>query len=303
MEFDVTVDRDKYIGGSDIPIIMGISPFKTRYQLLLEKAGIEVSTFTGNRYTEYGDIMEPKIRDYINELYFTNFEPGRVIDEDTRYHSDGFNGVCVLEVKTTSQTHEKVEEYKVYLVQLLFGMQKNKVANGLLAVYERPEDFNEEFDPERLTAYPIKAEDYIALTAEINAEVDRFRGDLKRLRENPLLCEEDFQPNELITLSNKLLAFERQLAAYKALEKQYEDMKQQLFEAMQKHDVTSWETANGVKITRVDGVEATTEIVTNFDEAMFATDYPDLYGEYLKETVKKKNGRKGYVRISVPKVV
>ena len=27
---NVTEDRNKYIGGSDIPVIMGISPFKKR---------------------------------------------------------------------------------------------------------------------------------------------------------------------------------------------------------------------------------------------------------------------------------
>ena len=39
MDFDVTIDRDKYIGGSDVPAIMGLSSFRTRWQLLLEKAG------------------------------------------------------------------------------------------------------------------------------------------------------------------------------------------------------------------------------------------------------------------------
>ena len=28
-EFDVSIDRDKYIGGSDLPVICGISKFKT----------------------------------------------------------------------------------------------------------------------------------------------------------------------------------------------------------------------------------------------------------------------------------
>ena len=51
---DVTIDRDKYIGGSDIPIIMGISPFKSRFDLLLEKAGYLENDFKGNEYTEYG---------------------------------------------------------------------------------------------------------------------------------------------------------------------------------------------------------------------------------------------------------
>ena len=45
---NVRVDREKYIGGSDIPIIMGISQFKTRFDLLLEKAGLKENTFDGN---------------------------------------------------------------------------------------------------------------------------------------------------------------------------------------------------------------------------------------------------------------
>ena len=65
-EFDVSQDRNKYIGGSDLPVICGISKFKSRYQLLLEKAGLAEDTFCGNRYTEYGHYIEPFIRDHIN---------------------------------------------------------------------------------------------------------------------------------------------------------------------------------------------------------------------------------------------
>ena len=61
---DVTKDRSKYIGGSDIPAIMGISHFKTRFDLLLEKAQLQENQFDGNSYTEYGNELEPKIRDY-----------------------------------------------------------------------------------------------------------------------------------------------------------------------------------------------------------------------------------------------
>ena len=49
---DVRIDRNLYIGGSDIPIIMGISPFKKRFDLLLEKAGLKENDFDGNQYTE-----------------------------------------------------------------------------------------------------------------------------------------------------------------------------------------------------------------------------------------------------------
>ncbi|WP_353427876.1 YqaJ viral recombinase family protein [Polynucleobacter sp. MWH-UH19D] len=41
---DFTVDRTKYIGGSDIGAILGLSRFKTPLQVWLEKTGKEVST-------------------------------------------------------------------------------------------------------------------------------------------------------------------------------------------------------------------------------------------------------------------
>jgi predicted phage-related endonuclease len=61
----VIKDRDKYIGGSDIPILMGISPFKTRWQLLKEKAeprGDGYATEYTSPQIEYGNEMEEKIR-------------------------------------------------------------------------------------------------------------------------------------------------------------------------------------------------------------------------------------------------
>jgi NAD(P)-dependent dehydrogenase (short-subunit alcohol dehydrogenase family) len=71
-------------------------------------------------------------------------------------------------------------------------MEKNKVKKGILAVYSRPEDFDPDFDPERLQIFNITMRQYKTLLNEINAELDRFREDLKRLKENPLLSEQDF---------------------------------------------------------------------------------------------------------------
>lgn len=301
MEYDVTIDRDKYIGGSDIPIIMGISKFRTRWELLLEKAGLQESEFAGNKYTEYGHIIEPKIRAYINEKYNTNYEPNRVINGVIRYHSDGFNDESVLEVKSTSEIHKTVDEYVTYLVQLLKGMEQNKVEKGLLAVYERPEDLDEEFDEERLHEYEVDLKNYTALLDKVNAEIDRFLKDLERLKQNPLLTEEDFQPTELVALSNKVIALENRMAEYKAIEQECKAVKQELLEAMLKYDIKSWETFNGTKITRVDGTEATAKMVTEFDLDKFKEENPELHGLYLKEVIKKTSGRSGYVKITLPK--
>lgn len=55
------MDRTKFIGGSDIAAICGVSPWKTAYQLYLEKIGdIESNTETELMY--WGTALEPVIR-------------------------------------------------------------------------------------------------------------------------------------------------------------------------------------------------------------------------------------------------
>jgi putative phage-type endonuclease len=300
MEYDVTIDRDKYIGGSDLPVILGISPFKTRYELLLEKAGLRESDFQGNRFTEYGNIMEPQIRDYINAqgLRGGSFEPNKVEHGDIRCHTDGFNGRCVLEIKTTSRIYDTLAEYKIYLAQLIKYMQENGVEEGLLAVYERPDDFNPVFNPENLHIYAVDAKEFEKLLAEVNYEIDRFRTDLARLKENPLLCEADFQPHELVVMASKALALEQRMTEFKNIEAQYKEMKQALYEAMERYGVKTWEMPNGTRVTRVDGTPATVETVSEFDTDRFKAENPEIFDQYQKTVTKKKSARAGYVKIT-----
>ena len=299
MEYDVTIDRDKYVGGSDVPIIMGISPFKKRWELLQEKAGLKQNEFTGNKFTAYGDLLEPQIRDHINAKRKKRFMPEQVIVDDLRGNTDGFNGDTVLEIKTTSHVFDNVDDYKHYLVQLLFYMQLYGVKKGKLAVYSRPDDFNPVFDAERLQIYDITLNQYTDLLAEINAELTRFRDDWERLRNNPLLTEQEFQPAELVAVSKSVLMLEMRMAEYKAVEDEYKRMKQALYDAMDKYGVKSWETPSGARITRVDAVPATVKVVTQFDEAAFKAENPALYGMYQRDVEKRTAGKSGYVRVTL----
>lgn len=301
MNYDVTIDRDKFIGGSDIPIIMGISTFKTRWELLQEKAGLKENEFKGNKYTEYGKILEPQIRSHINKRLKKKFEPNQVINGDIRCNTDGFNGDCVLEIKTTSHVYEDVNDYKVYLVQLLLYMQENGVKKGKLAVYHRPDDFNTDFNADLLQIHDIGIKEHETLLGDVNAEIERFRVDLERLRSNPLLTEQDFQPIELVAISNKVVELENRMAELKAIEAEQKKVKQALFDAMTKYGVKSWETPNGIKITRVDAVASSVETVTEFDVDTFKKENEGLYGMYLHDVEKKKSGKSGYVKITLPK--
>ena len=299
---NVTIDREKYIGGSDIPIIMGISSFKSRFDLLLEKAELKENDFDGNTYTEYGNVMEEKIRNYINEQddkkgYGGGFVEATQINGDIRCHLDGYNEHEVLEIKTTSQIYNNVNDYKVYLVQLLFYMQQVKCENGLLAVYERPSDFNEEFDSSRLQLWDVSLSDYKDLLEQINKAVDQFRIDLARLKENPMLTEEDLMPTDLTELSNKVLELEKQLAAYNELVKQRDNFKERLHNLMTEKGVKNWRTPNGILISNV--LDGEDKEIQKFNESKFAEEHEALYKNYLETKIQK--GKRGCVRISYSK--
>lgn len=297
MQKSVKEDRDKYIGGSDIPVIMGISPFKTRYELLLEKAGLKEDDFEGNIYTEYGNVMEEKIRSYINEKYDTAFVEGKHIEGDIRCHTDGENKDYILEVKTTSEIHENIDDYKTYLVQLLFYMYHTRRHLGMLAVYERPEDFNEEFEKERLHIYSVKIEDYEELINKINDEVEQFRIDLQKLKENPFLTEEDLLPVGLTKISYEIIALENKLKEYKKIEQEQKELKEQLKKAMEEKGIKSWQTPNGAKITLIE--DGKDKEVMKFNEKKFMEENQNIYNNYLETKIQK--GKNGYVLITLPK--
>lgn len=299
MQDTVTQERWKYIGGSDIPAIMGISRFKTRWQLLQEKAQIIEPDFKGNAYTNYGNVMEEKIRGFVNSASTRNFVEAMDIFGDLRFHYDGFDKEHneILEIKTTSEIHENLNDYKEYLVQLLEYMEKKGCKKGYLAVYERPEDFSEEFNPLLLTVYPVFISDYSDFLAEINKEIDRFRTDLVKLRENPFITEEELQPNEVIEVANRVLVLEQSIALMKETEKELKSAKAELKRLMEENHIKKWETPSGIKITLVPDGDDT--VVSAFNEERFKAEQPALYYSYLEDRMKP--GRAGFVRISMPK--
>lgn len=310
MQSSVKEDRYRFVGGSDIAIIMGLSHFKTRWELLQEKAQIIEPEDVDNEYTRYGNTMEPKIRNYINELRKEDFEEYKQIKDDVRVHLDGFNSKknTVLEVKTTSIIKDDVRDYKYYLVQLLFYMKNVGAKKGILAVYSRSEDFDEEFDPFKLQIFDINIKDFKDWVEEIELAVDQFRIDLEKVRNNPFITEEDLIPKEIVALSSELVEFENKLALANQWEKEYTKVKEQLRNAMNNNSIKTWVMNNGTRITNVlDSPDKEVE-EDYYDEDRFMQEQPDLHRRYhetlamYKETRKVlKKGRKGYLKITFAK--
>lgn len=59
-------ERRKGVGGSDVAAIMGLSPWKTAYQVYQEKRK-EVEDWGGNSLTDWGKRMEPAIRQWYSD--------------------------------------------------------------------------------------------------------------------------------------------------------------------------------------------------------------------------------------------
>ena len=224
---NVLVDREKYIGSSEISTIMGINHFKDRFSLLLEKAGLKEPEIVDNEYVNFGSEIEKYIRDYINKDYQDDlFVEDTIIKEQDiislRTNYDGKNSDTALEIKSTSIIHENIDDYKYYLVQLLYGMMLANYNKGILAIYKRNEDFEIKFEPERLQIFTIKLDDYKDLCVEIMESVEQFRIDLEKVKNNPFTSEEDLINNDVVSLAHEVIKLENQLQAYKELTKRYE---------------------------------------------------------------------------------
>lgn len=292
---NVTENRRVFVGGSDVPIILGLSKYKSQFELAKEKVGIVPTTFEGNEYTVYGQTLEPQIRDYINAVNETNFQPDTVIDKELciRGNCDGadYAESLLLEIKT----HGKKPTMEVYRVQIQLYMHVFDLAAGWLALYERPDNFDAEFESDRLKIEVVHRDEKSA--NEILKAIDLFWIRCEALKQNPEMSEAEFYSiagaetkNEIADLANQVEKFELQLQSFKDLEKQYKDMKEKLHAAMVENGVKSFETEK-LKIT----VVAPTETISIDTKALRET-HPRIAKKFEKVSYKK-----GFVKLTMKK--
>ena len=103
------------------------------------------------------------------------------------------------------------------------------------------------------------------------------------------------------SIATNVLVLEEQLKAYKELNARYEEMKEELKNAMTEAGIMKWELPDGTKLALVPDKEDETVTETYFDEVSFMLDNKDLYEKYTSERTKVKKGRKGYVKITIAK--
>ncbi|MEG0618864.1 MAG: YqaJ viral recombinase family protein [Bacilli bacterium] len=313
---NVTVDRHKYVGGSDLPSILGLNvKYGTSiFEFAKEKAGIIANSFKGNQYTKYGQKMEPVIRDYINSIYGVNYLEDTAIDSNRGYrgNTDGIDReaeVPILEVKTFG--NELAIDY--YMAQCQFYMETFNQDACLLVGYKRPTDFytgvdydlenddgyfNLNFDENNIVQHIINRDS--DLWSKIEDRIIAFKTALEKLKENNDMTEEQFNKlfygTDLIEMSDKLLKLENKLNNMKKIDNEYKKAKDELYKLFEDKCILSFDTGS-MKITKV--------APTSYDTVTI--DIPKLKKEneaiYNKYKVKKTTNKKGYILITVKKEV
>ena len=103
--------RTMGIGGSDVSVIAGINPYRSVYQLWLEKTGQTKPAESDNEYTHFGTILEPVVRKEFTArtglkvrqkhmLLQSEEYPFMIANLDGVINLDG--EMCIFEAKTAS---------------------------------------------------------------------------------------------------------------------------------------------------------------------------------------------------------
>ena len=286
-EPNVTENRHLYVGGSDVPVILGLSKFKTQYELAQNKTGIVKSNFKGNEYTAFGHALEPQIREYINLTTDYNFIETSTINEKHRIraNTDGvdYDKKTLLEIKT----HGANPTMDVYKVQMQLYMFANDLDQGLLALYHRPSDFNLEFDSNRLKTVMIQRDD--DLIEHILKEIELFWKRVDWLSQNKNASEWEYNTcikEHRIKGGSKPVSKELEVQTIKLqpaeVEFNFEEIEKELETRLKKYEGLTFtevqatecrntiaelrKVKNGINRFRIDTKKKLTEPITVFED-------------------------------------
>lgn len=265
---NVKYNRDYFLGGSDVRQILDRVYFTSVYNFALCKLGMTISSFDGNVYTRYGEIMESIIRQVINDFHNYNFVEYCIKDDKRKFRGnlDGidFDKKTLLEIKTCGN---EININKYY-DQVQFYLELAKYDSCLLAVYQRPEPFysgvsysinksdcyfDTTFYPENLHFYEIKRDK--KYFKAINATLVKFQKALEELRLNPLMTihefNEKFYGKKIVSQIIAMKKLQCKVNKLKKIEHELNKNKESLFNKFEKMGIKHY-SGKDVKARKID---------------------------------------------------
>lgn len=116
--------RQRVIGASDAPAIMGENPWKSQAYLMKEKLG-EGRSFQGNEATREGQRLEPAAREELSSSFGVKLRPQVIQDSEVPYLAASLDGL--------SQGNDQIFEIKCGVKAYDAARQQNAVPDYYLA--------------------------------------------------------------------------------------------------------------------------------------------------------------------------
>ena len=232
------------VGGSEIAVVLGISPHKTRYQLWLEKTNLQAPVDISNLpHVQRGVLAEPIARKLMEEREGMTFKPTVWPQKGVaRCSDDGSNiehGV-LLEIKCMGiANHQKAHMGEIpdyYLVQCIWNLGVSEM-NECLFVSIRPEEDND--------LAVVKVHPNNERYSEMLFEAKKFM-ELVRTKTPPELVDKDYVHIESELLIASLEAYKKAKAAAKLAELECDRLKDEILAQVPNGSVV----VGGNRITR-----------------------------------------------------
>lgn len=275
-------ERKKGIGGSDAPAVCGVSPWKSAYQVYLEKRG-EAPSQEDNDSMFWGRTLEPVIRQrYADVTGRTVTIPKGVIRHPSiEWMLASLDGITdderVLEVKTARSAQEwgepgTAEIPEVYLVQVQHYLSVTKLSLADVAVLIGGSDFRiyeVPADPElQRLIIEKEAAFWDMVQNAIPPEVVSYADIKQRFGKMSKAIKVQATPEVLAAIEG--------LKALKEVTKKEDELKALVMAYMEEADTLT--DGEGILATWKAGKPA-----KRFDAKAFQEKHPELYAEFLKE--------------------
>jgi len=131
--------RSQHIGASEAPIIAEVSPYKTPYELWLEKLGL-IENQVASPAMQRGLNLEPKVRESVEIELGMKFEPILGVSDEFNFMAaslDGYNreNKTAIEIKCPGSIDHEIAENRGIPIKYFPQLQHQMIVLGIDKIY------------------------------------------------------------------------------------------------------------------------------------------------------------------------
>ena len=323
IEIDDVPKRPKKMTGTRFASVLGLNAWSTPFEMWCAMTRVYEKPFEESIYTHAGKVIEPKVVEYLRDVYFMELEtPEDVYGQDFFKKTWGdfyptekiFGGMwdvlgdsVVVEIKTTQRVEDWQHDIPIYyklqpaLYAYLLGLDDVTVTASFLkpSDYDHPENFEPSIENTKVFEYKISEafpdfeEQYLKPAIEfwnehvltgISPKYDEKK-DAEILKElrTNYITATDDEIGDLMKEADDLLG---ELSEFDSILKEKRDRLKFLEGKIKDYMVDQFDEADTrVELTSNNFIWTTSKSSRNtFDSKALQKDHPSIYDSYMKQT-------------------